>query len=411
MKLVQMICPYCGGKLEYNNGEYKCSYCDAIYKESSKDDLEKVLNYLNNQKQELLANARRLLWDATHEEYISSEKVKNASNEVLKLYQDDFYANFYLASVSPNRNDFNNFINNIDINKYRDYIPSVLDYCVKSLDYSNVIPLKNLIDKALPINLKVKYNSLIEDEANKLNEGIYNIDIPRDCFIAYSSRDMATVIEVCNYLESEGLSCFVALRNLRHGKGAIENYKEYIYKALRNCKVLVFISSENSRKLDCDALSLELPYFDENCNNKGRIEYLIESYNNTSKAAKILLNSIFDGLEYCTNLDDLLSRVVKLIAKRNIKEDKNNFKYCVGCLAENKLDAKFCSECGGNEFANTKDEAFKLFREKQVIIKKEDRLKYYEALDKAHTKNDYTDFIKLIIKSEKEMFNKYFEVL
>ena len=46
-----------------------------------------------------------------------------------------------------------------------------------------------------------------------------------------------------------------------------------------------------------------------------------------------------------------------------------------------------------------------------VIIKKEDRLKYYEALDKAHTKNDYTDFIKLIIKSEKEMFNKYFEVL
>ena len=30
-----------------------------------------------------------------------------------------------------------------------------------------------------------------------------------------------------------------------------------------------------------------------------------------------------------------------------------------------------------------------------VIIKKEDRLKYYEAVDKAHTTGDYTDFINL----------------
>ncbi len=35
-----------------------------------------------------------------------------------------------------------------------------------------------------------------------------------------------------------------------------------------------------------------------------------------------------------------------------------------------------------------------------VVIKKEDRLKYYEALDKAHTTEDYTDFIKLITKLE-----------
>ena len=32
-----------------------------------------------------------------------------------------------------------------------------------------------------------------------------------------------------------------------------------------------------------------------------------------------------------------------------------------------------------------------------VIIRKEQRLAYYEALDKAHTKNDYQDFIKLIV--------------
>lgn len=42
-----------------------------------------------------------------------------------------------------------------------------------------------------------------------------------------------------------------------------------------------------------------------------------------------------------------------------------------------------------------------------VIIKKESRLKYYEALDKAHITSDYTDFIKLVNDLEIEMLSKY----
>ena len=37
-----------------------------------------------------------------------------------------------------------------------------------------------------------------------------------------------------------------------------------------------------------------------------------------------------------------------------------------------------------------------------MIIKKEDRLEYYEALDKAHITGNYTDFVKLIVKLEIE---------
>ena len=46
-----------------------------------------------------------------------------------------------------------------------------------------------------------------------------------------------------------------------------------------------------------------------------------------------------------------------------------------------------------------------------VIIKKENRIKYYEALDKAHIKGDYTDFVRLITKSEKEMLNRYLKLI
>ena len=46
-----------------------------------------------------------------------------------------------------------------------------------------------------------------------------------------------------------------------------------------------------------------------------------------------------------------------------------------------------------------------------VIIKKESRLKYYEALDKAHTTGNYTDFVKLVTKLEIEMLKKFLELL
>lgn len=46
-----------------------------------------------------------------------------------------------------------------------------------------------------------------------------------------------------------------------------------------------------------------------------------------------------------------------------------------------------------------------------VIIKKESRLKYYEALGKAHTTGNYTDFVKLVVELEVEMLKKYLELL
>ena len=46
-----------------------------------------------------------------------------------------------------------------------------------------------------------------------------------------------------------------------------------------------------------------------------------------------------------------------------------------------------------------------------VVIKKENRLEYYEFLDKAHTTGDYTDFVKLVTKLEVEMLKKYLKLL
>ena len=46
-----------------------------------------------------------------------------------------------------------------------------------------------------------------------------------------------------------------------------------------------------------------------------------------------------------------------------------------------------------------------------VIIKKEKKLEYYNALDKGHITGNYTDFVKLINKLEIETLNKYLKLL
>ena len=46
-----------------------------------------------------------------------------------------------------------------------------------------------------------------------------------------------------------------------------------------------------------------------------------------------------------------------------------------------------------------------------VIIKKDDRLKYYEALDEAHVTGDYTKFVKLIVQEENNMLDRYLQLL
>lgn len=46
-----------------------------------------------------------------------------------------------------------------------------------------------------------------------------------------------------------------------------------------------------------------------------------------------------------------------------------------------------------------------------IIIKKENRLEYYEVLDKAHTTGNYTNFVKLITRLEIEILKKYLRLI
>ena len=46
-----------------------------------------------------------------------------------------------------------------------------------------------------------------------------------------------------------------------------------------------------------------------------------------------------------------------------------------------------------------------------IIIKNEDRVRYYESLDKAHTTGDYSDFIDLVCEALNRSLDLYLEIL
>jgi len=46
-----------------------------------------------------------------------------------------------------------------------------------------------------------------------------------------------------------------------------------------------------------------------------------------------------------------------------------------------------------------------------IIIKVENRLQYYETLDKAHTEKDYGDFIQLVAKEVDDSLDLYLNVI
>ncbi len=46
-----------------------------------------------------------------------------------------------------------------------------------------------------------------------------------------------------------------------------------------------------------------------------------------------------------------------------------------------------------------------------VIIKRSDRIKYYDALDKGAITGDYTDFVKMVVKTEEEALENYLKVI
>ena len=319
------ICPRCGENLEKTDDGFRCKYCGAQLSEQSEDRISYALqSILDEAKQERFANAKRLLWDAAHEKYPSAEKVCDTAKAVLLLNDSDFLAGVYLHSHARDPHRLCAFLASSSVTSAE--AEEAYRWLLPSLSLRLVGPLRDFVDRHFSNEARISKVNELESEAERVAEGIYEPAAPREVFLCYSSKDMPKVIETMEMLESNGLSCFAAFRNLRHGKGAAENYLDGIKTAMRSCDTIVFISSTASRSMDCDAMKVELPFLISDLSNKPRVEFLIEDYDGLEPyIVKKTLKKAFAEQEWCTDFEDLVDRLYNAIeGGKEIKKEQKD---------------------------------------------------------------------------------------
>ena len=349
MELEVLRCPSCGaeGKLrreEQNNLVlWHCAYCGGKFlDESAEREAARLLDTINSavgsaideaflrEKTEKYYNLRVMLWDAIHAEHIDSKRIAEICYDIKKIDPHDFLAEFFELANTASDAAVSEYVNNIDTEKNELFIDLVIDFLIRSMRSEYIIPTNLLIERAYrnkDLERLEKYMTALEAEVVKVSADVYETKVPRDVFIAYSSKDISTVVELIGALEDSGITCFAAFRNLQHGRDAVENYERYLKEAIDNCKIVVFVSSENSRSFKCDAFDKELTYVKQcdvaanpmyrnnyeampNRLRKPRVEYRLD--NKASMGADMFIKEFFAGLDYCETLEKVVARVIKL---------------------------------------------------------------------------------------------------
>ena len=99
-------------------------------------------------------------------------------------------------------------------------------------------------------------------------------------FISHSSNDKAIADQICQHLESDGIKCWIAPRDLKPGS----DWTEGIIQGINSCRLFVLVfsasanSSEHVRREVATAFSLGLaviPFRTENINPSGSLGYFL----------------------------------------------------------------------------------------------------------------------------------------
>lgn len=350
-------CENCGASLVEKDGKYVCEYCKSTYTDNSLEKAyEKVCKTLRttveevvsegflNAKIEKIASCRQGLYKARTSEYIDNDDVKFWSENILKLLPEDPQANFYALSSAKRWSEVNAFLKELDPIQNGYLLEGFVDYLTNGQFVERcLLRLNDLIDIAFDENSDEYKNchKKIVTATEKYNSGTFDVSLPRDVFVAYSSRDKEQAYELVEYLEECGLKCFISMRNLPKGVDAKLYYEKRLKQAIDNCQVFVLVSSKNSRSRDCDAYSVEIAYIKE-CdleksddvnyyrNNydiyvekyrercKPRIEFLIEEYGRNIYESQV--KNFFKGLSWCVDKDSVVSAVAEYITNSPIEK-------------------------------------------------------------------------------------------
>ncbi len=142
--------------------------------------------------------------------------------------------------------------------------------------------------------------------------------LARDVFISYSSKDKSSAFAVCSFLESNGIKCWIAPRDIPPGK----KYAKSIMDGIKDSKLLVVIFSLNSNRSVHVSAEIEramskgdriVPFRIEDVLPSGEMEYYLSGWH--------WLDAITQPLEQ--HFGKLLATVQNYLSGRLADDDIN----------------------------------------------------------------------------------------
>lgn len=180
----------------------------------------------------------------------------------------------------------------------------------------------------------------------------------KEVFISYSTVDTVNAETVRNVLEKNGLSCWMAPRDIPGGS----NYTKEIPIAIRNCKVFVLILSKNAQTSQWVLKELDsavncgkviLPFMLEDCILNDEFNFLLTgaqryaAYQKKAEAMETLISRIRGILDAPTNTSSSTEEF-QVQPEPVVIEDKINVKTQPQTTPV-YLGETVCPACGGSE--------------------------------------------------------------
>jgi len=247
MSDLELRCLHCGAinQLEEETNDYfVCSCCGSKNPKDKSKELVKRIKELNLQEEtKQLSNYRLLLSKSIHNNDYNDQKT--ICNKILYINPNDFEATFYkvLSNQYTDSREFESFIQNMGTIYSIYEIEPLLETIIHNIRFYELETIHNFI-----INNKLNnsYLDLLEQRKEEINNqrDLY-ASIDRDVFICHSSKDNELLMKVVKELEEEqGFDCWYSERNMPKNT---PDYWETIEENIQNCKVFLFLITENSK--------------------------------------------------------------------------------------------------------------------------------------------------------------------
>ena len=271
-------CNNCGEELIKLKNNYECPFCGKIFDEQEITGEEPS----NNVEEKLLDSINSSRGNETNIEINARRVLEKEPNNLLGVLVLDF-----LARKSKPENFKSSISKWLSSNPERKALDITIRFIVKNSDYKFISIIEDELKEA----------GLFSDFENVINQAKSNIESNEEIFankkanifVCYSSNDLLKARTIVDQIEDDGLTCWYADRNMPKNSPTDFRYKEDIEAAIKNCDIVLVLTSKNCMYSDDVKWELDLA----NKYSKKRVEYVIEGVKHTTK-----FKEFFDGIQW-----------------------------------------------------------------------------------------------------------------